>query len=71
MVLSLIAFTVIEVGFGVSWWIASKTVSGIYYGTKYMIYGPEEKQKEYDPIEFERQILEELKDIKLKVLEKK
>ena len=46
MVLSLIAYTLIDVGFGVSWWVAKKTINGIYYGTQYIIYGPEKEPEE-------------------------
>ena len=65
MVLSLIAYTLIDVGFGVSWWVAKKTINGIYYGTQYIIYGPEKEPE--DPKDNYQEILEELKLIKLKM----
>lgn len=67
MVLSLIAYTVIDVGFGVSWWVAKKTINGIYYGTKYLIYGSEEEEELTESELLKKEILEELKLIKLKM----
>ena len=71
MVLSLIAYTVIDVGFGVSWWVAKKTMNGIYYGTRYLIYGSEEDEEELTESQLlKKEILEELKLIKLKMSDK-
>jgi hypothetical protein len=70
MVLSLIAYTVIDVGFGVSWWVAKKTMNGIYYGTLYLIYGSKEEAELTESELLKKDILEELKLIKLKMSDK-
>ena len=56
MVLFYLTNSALEIGAGAVWWLTNKTVSGVYYGTKYLIYGPdltEEQIKEIEIIELD------------------
>ena len=39
--LSLITNSVLDVSFGIAWWVTSKTINGMAYGIQYIIYGNE------------------------------
>jgi hypothetical protein len=64
MVLFYLTNATLDITSGVLWWVFKNTTYGIYSGTKYMIYGSEETEKDEDKKETDKILLEELKQIK-------
>ena len=59
--------TALDITFGVTWWVVSKTTSGIYNGVSYLIYGSPESEKKIELADLTNEILllrNEIKEIK-------
>ena len=81
MVFFYLTNTALEITAGVAWWLTNKTASGIYYGTKYLMYGPElteEQIKEIEIIELDCEkkdneiyqgLLDEIKNLREEIKE--
>lgn len=68
MVMGFIVSEVLEVGVGTVWWLVKKTVSGAYYGTKYLIYGSEDETPSLTQKELQEK-LEKQEELLKKILE--
>ena len=66
MVIFYLTNMTLDVTMGVAWWVAKTTLIGIYNGSKYLIYGPEDIIK--DDLGGDTDIiLEELKQLKKEI----
>jgi hypothetical protein len=68
MALSLLTNAFLDVTTGVIWWTIKKTSYGIYYGTKYVIYGSTEENEEENNNEI---LMEEIRNLKEEILDLK
>lgn len=65
---SLVTSTFLDITFGALWWVTKETTKGIYYGTKYLFFGPEEKIIEVKETDI-RDLVNELEQLRSEIKE--